>query len=102
MMRRFARVDPAELDKISARELDAKRLKTAWIEMSDEAEAKMTALANERPEISIGVAFVDASGRPGWIGDDPSLRPHAPSLRGCWPHVHGVESGTSPGAHLRE
>ena len=102
MMRRFARVDPAELDKISARELDAKRLKTAWIETSDEAEAKMTALANERPEIPIGVAFVDASGRPGWIGDDPSLRPHAPSLRGCWPHVHGVESGTSPGAHLRE
>jgi len=48
------------------------------------------------------VAFVDASGRPGWIGDDPSLRPHAPSLRGCWPHVHGVESGTSPGAHLLE
>lgn len=91
MMRRFARVNPAELDKISARALDAKVLKAAWIEMSDEAEAKMTALADERPDMPIGVAFVDASGQPSWIGDNPALRPHAPSVRGCWPVVHGIE-----------
>ena len=33
----------------------------------------------------------DAAGKPGWIGDDPSLRLHAPSVRGCWPTVHGLE-----------
>jgi hypothetical protein len=91
MMRRFARVDPTELDKIKARALDPKALKTAWIAMSDEAEAKMTALADQRPDLPIGVAFVDASGKPGWIGDNPSLRLHAPSVRGCWPVIHGLE-----------
>ena len=92
MMRRFARIDPAELDKVRARALDPTVLKTTWIRISDEAEAKMTALADERPGIPIGVAFVDALGRPGWIGDDPSLRPHAPSVRGCWPVVHGIDT----------
>ena len=92
MMRRFARIDPAELDKIRARALNPTVLKTAWIRISDEAEAKMTALADERPGIPIGVAFVDALGQPGWIGDDPSLRPHAPSVRGCWPVVHGIDT----------
>ena len=93
MMRRFARIDPPELDKIRARALDPTLLKGTWIKISDEAEAKMTALADARPDIPIGVAFVDAStGRPGWIGDDPALRPHAPSVRGCWPVVRGIES----------
>jgi hypothetical protein len=92
MMRRFGRVDPAELDKIRARALDATVLKAAWIEMSEEAEAKMTALADEQPDVPIGVAFVDDSSRPGWIGDNPSLRPHAPSVRGCWPRLHGIDA----------
>jgi hypothetical protein len=100
MMRRFARVDPAELDKMQARALDPVALKTTWIRISDEAEAKLTALADERPEIPIGVAFIDSSGQPRWIGDDPSLRLHAPSLRGCWPAIHGlhtdVQSGSTP------
>lgn len=91
MMRRFARINPTELDKIKARALDPIALKMAWIEMSDEAEAKMIRLADERPDLPIGVSFVDATGRPGWIGDEPSLRPHAPSVRGCWPVVHGLE-----------
>jgi len=91
MMRRFARVNPAELDKITARALDPTVLKAAWIEMSDEAEAKITALADERPDIPIGVAFVDASGQPGWMGDNPALRTHAPSVRGCWPVVRGID-----------
>ena len=91
MMKRFARVNPTELDKIKARALDPRALKTAWIEMSDAAEAKMIRVADEQPDLPIGVAFVDASGHPGWIGDDPSLRIHAPSVRGCWPTVHGLE-----------
>ena len=66
-------------------------LKMAWIEMSDGAESKMVRVADDQPDLPIGVAFVDAAGRPGWIGDDPSLRPRAPSMRGCWPTVHGLE-----------
>jgi hypothetical protein len=92
MMRRFAKVDPAKLEEIQARALDPVALKMAWIEMSDMAEAEMTRLADEQPDVPIGVAFVDAAGKPGWIGDDPSLRPHAPSVRGCWPTVRGLES----------
>ena len=91
MMKRFARVSPTELDKIKARTLDPKVLKLAWIEMSDNAEAEMTRVADEQPDLPIGVAFVDAAGKPGWIGTDPTLRPHAPCVRGCWPTVHGLE-----------
>ena len=90
MMRRFARIDPAELEEIQARALNPQALKAAWIHMSDEAEAKMTQLADEKPDVPIGVAFVDSSGKPGWIGDNPKLRPHAASVRGCWPVVHGI------------
>jgi len=32
---------------------------------------------------------VDGEGRPGWIGADPSLRVHAPSVRGCLPRLAG-------------
>jgi hypothetical protein len=91
MMKRFARVDPAKLQEIRARTLDPVTLKTTWLEMSETAEGKMTRLADERPDLPIGVAFVDAAGKPGWIGDDPSLRPHPPCLRGCWPLLHGLE-----------
>jgi len=90
MMRRFARIDPATLQEIQARAIDPKVLKTIWIEISDEAEAKMTRFADEKPDVPIGVAFVDASGKPGWMGDNPNLRPHGPSIRGCWPVVHGI------------
>lgn len=91
MMRRFARVDPAKLEEVRARSIDPVVLKTAWIEISDEAEAQMIRAADERPDLPIGVAFIDPAGRPGWIGDDPSLRAHAPSVRGCWPAVHGLQ-----------
>jgi hypothetical protein len=91
MMRRFAKVDPTKLEEIQARMLDPVALKMAWIEMSDWAEAEMIRVADERPDLPIGVAFVDATGKPGWIGDDPTLRLHAPSVRGCWPTVHGLE-----------
>jgi hypothetical protein len=91
MMRRFARVNPTELDKIKARAQDPVTLKNTWIAISDEAEAKMTQLADEQPDVPIGVAFVDDNGHPGWLGDDARLRIHAPSLRGCWPTIHGLE-----------
>jgi len=91
MMKRFARINPTELEKLKARALNPLALKTAWIEMSDDAEAKMIRLADEQPTLPIGVAFVDSTGKPGWIGDNPALRPHAPSIRGCWPKVHGLE-----------
>ena len=87
MMRRFAKINPVDLNKIKARALDPIALKTAWIEMSDHAEAEMIRIADEQPDLPIGVAFVDASGKPGWIGNDASLRPHGPSIRGCWPKV---------------
>jgi hypothetical protein len=91
MMRRFARIDPAKLEEIQASALDPVALKMVWLEMSDEAEDRITRLADQRPDLPIGVAFVDAAGKPGWIGDDLSLCPHPPSVRGCWPVVHGPE-----------
>ncbi len=91
MMKRFARIDPAKLEEIQAGALDPIALKIAWTEMSAEAEAKMIRLADERPDLPIGVAFVDSAGRPGWLGDNPELRLHAPSVRGCWPKVHGLQ-----------
>ncbi|NOS69710.1 MAG: hypothetical protein HOP33_07255 [Verrucomicrobia bacterium] len=91
MMRRFAKIDPAKLEEIQARALDPVKLKMAWTEMSDAAEAEMIRMADERPDLPIGVAFVDAAGKPGWIGNDATLRLHAPSVRGCWPKVHGLE-----------
>lgn len=90
MMRRFAKINPTELDKIKARALDPMKLKMAWIEMSDAAEAEMIRVADEQPDLPIGVAFVDAAGKPGWIGSDAKLRLHAPSVRGCWPTVRGL------------
>ncbi|HRQ91217.1 MAG TPA: hypothetical protein PLA50_20675, partial [Bacteroidia bacterium] len=87
MMRRFARVNPATLKEIQARNLDPIALKMAWIEMSDLAEAQITHLADTQPDMPIGVAFVDRDGKPGWIGNDPSLTIHPPSIYGCWPTV---------------
>jgi len=89
-MKRFARINPTELDKIKSRALDPVALKMAWIEMSDAAEAEMIRVADEHPDLPIGVAFVNSHGKPGWINEDPSLRPHTPSVRGCWPTVHGL------------
>lgn len=91
MMRRFARVNPRQLATIQSRNLDPVALKKTWIEMSDRAEAEITRLADTQPDLPIGVAFVDSTGHPGWIGTHPHLRPHRPSLRGCWPDIHPVE-----------
>jgi hypothetical protein len=88
MMIRFAKIDPIEMDKIQARQLDPIAMKEEWIAISDEAEEAMVRQADEVPDTPIGVAFVDREGDPGWIGNDPSLRPHHPCIRGCWPTVH--------------
>lgn len=92
MMRRFARIDPAKVSKIQAREIDQQALKRAWIEMSDYAEQEITRLADSQSNMPIGVAFVDKNGKPGWIGEDPTLTVHRPSVRGCLPVVH-LEEG---------
>lgn len=88
MMRRFARVDPAKITKIQAREIDQIALKRAWIDMSIYAEEEITKLADTHPDTPIGVAFVDKAGQPGWIGLDSTLTIHRPSIRGCLPTVH--------------
>ena len=89
MMLRFAKIDPAQLDMIKARDIDPVALKTAWIEMTDNAFTEMTTIADSLPDTPIGVAFVDSEGIPGWIGDDSTLAIHAPSIRGCLPVVSG-------------
>lgn len=87
MMRRFARVNPRQLETIQARSLDPVKLKGAWINMSDEAERQINEVATSLPDTPLGVAFVDEKGRPGWIGDDSTLSVHYPSVRGCWPSI---------------
>ena len=87
MMRRFARVNPRQLETIEARHLDPVVLKKAWIAMTDRAESEITRVADTLPHVPVGVAFVDEHGAPGWIGSQPSLRVHPPTVRGCWPRV---------------
>jgi hypothetical protein len=91
MMRRFAKIEPGTLDEIKARHLDPIEMKREWIEICDHAEAEMIHLADTQLDMPIGVAFVDGEGNPGWIGRDPTLRIHRPSLRGCWPVIHADE-----------
>ena len=67
----------------------------AWSLVRQHPEARIrhledVRLADEQPDLPIGVAFVDQQGRPCWPGDDSSLRIHTPSIRGCWPDVHGI------------
>lgn len=52
-----------------------------------DAEAEVARDADTVPHIPVGVAFVDEHGAPGWIGNQPSLRIHPPTVRGCWPRV---------------
>ncbi|MDZ4402690.1 nucleotidyl transferase AbiEii/AbiGii toxin family protein [Prosthecobacter sp.] len=88
MMRRFARIHPDKISAIQARQIDQVALKIAWTDMHVYAEEEMTRLADTQPDMPIGVAFVDVNGQPGWIGTDPTLKIHRPSIRGCLPTVH--------------
>ncbi len=53
--------------------------------MSDFAEAEMERVANEQPDLPIGVAFVDGAGKPRWLTEAGPLTPHALWVRGCLP-----------------
>ncbi|MFM7183130.1 MAG: hypothetical protein ACKO2G_16930 [Verrucomicrobiales bacterium] len=88
MMRRFAKIVPGTLEEIKARDLDPLAMKAEWTEICDQAEVEMIRLADTRLDMPIGVAFVDDRGSAGWIGRNPNLRIHLPSLRGCWPAIH--------------
>ena len=94
MVVRFARIDPAALHEIQARDLDPIVMNKTWIELHDKARQEMTLLADEQPDMPIGVAFVNESGEPGWIRSIPSLKIHAPSLRGCWPLATPCQAGS--------
>lgn len=87
MMRRFAKIEPSQLQTLAARKLDAVELKKKWLTMSERAETEINKLAESQPHLPIGVAFVDSKGEPGWPGRQPSLSVHPPSLLGCWPEV---------------
>lgn len=86
---RFARIDPVQMEKIQARNLDSIAMKNEWTEFHERAREELTWLADEQPDLPTGVAFVDGNGEPGWIRSNPSLKIHAPSLRGCWPSIDG-------------
>lgn len=88
MMRRFAKIDPGELNKIKALDLDPIAMKMEWMEISDRAEEEIIRLADTEIDMPIGVAFVNERGEPGWILRDRGLAIHPPSLRGCWPEIH--------------
>lgn len=90
MMRRFARVRPDQLAFLAAVSIDPTVLKTQWLEMAARAESEMERIADERPDLEIGVAFVDENNVPGWIGANPSLKVHRPTVGGCWPTIHDV------------
>lgn len=91
MMRRFARINPRQLETIQARQLDPVALKVEWTEQHVKAGEEITRLANTLPDTPIGVAFLNAAGEPGWLLDDPTLTIHQPSVRGCLPRIAGVE-----------
>jgi hypothetical protein len=91
MMKRFAKLDPLKMEEIRARELSPIEMKMEWIAISDKAEEEIIKLADTQLDMPIGVAFVNEKGEAGWIGDDPNLKIHHGSLRGCWPTLRPVE-----------
>ena len=90
LMRRFARVRREDLVELQARNLDPIALKMEWTDMAEAAGNAMKHLADTQPDTPIGVAFVDAAGKPGWLGDDPTLKVHEPCIRGCLPTISGL------------
>ena len=87
-MLRFAKIDPRELEKINARDLDPIDLKERWIAMADEADAAIERVADAQPDLPIGCVFVDAEGQPGWIEDRVERQIHFGTMRGCVPRIH--------------
>jgi hypothetical protein len=91
LMRRFAKVNPDQLSRLAAQAIDPVILKTQWTEMAVRADQEIERLADEQPDLEIGVAFVDENNVPGWIGTNPLLKIHRPSVGGCWPQFSEVE-----------
>jgi len=86
-MKRFAKIDPATLQDIQARQLDPIAMKMKWLDIADRAEATFERIANDQPDLPIGCAFVDEEFEPHWIEDREGLSTHFASLRGCWPQI---------------
>jgi hypothetical protein len=90
MMRRFARVDPGQLARLRAHQLDPVVLKSRWLADAEQAAAQITALADQQPELPIGVAFLDRTGQSCWPQPHlplatQGLAIHHPSVGGCIP-----------------
>ncbi len=84
MMLRFAKIVPGTLEKIKAKDLNPIAMKQEWIEISDQAGEAILKISNDRPDLPIGCAFVDANGRPRWIEDEAGLQIHFGSNGGSW------------------
>lgn len=91
MMLRFAKIVPDTLKNIAARDLDPIQMKKDWIHFCDQAEAEMTHLADEQPDIPIGVVFLDENNQIDWPRRNPKVTAHRPCLRGSWPTIAGLE-----------
>ena len=89
-MRRFSKINAATLAEITNGNGDPVELKRQWIEIAVRAGDEITRIANEQPDLEIGVAFVDENLVPGWIGSNPSLKIHRPTVGGCWPRIREV------------
>ena len=90
MMRRFARVDPGQLARLRAHQLDPVVLKSRWLADAEQAAAQITALADQQPDLPIGVAFLDRTGQSCWPQPQlplatQGLAIHHPSVGGCIP-----------------
>lgn len=91
MMRRFAKIEPGRLEEIKAKELDPIQMKMNWNDYCDQAEAEMTLLADEQPDIPIGVVFLSKSNKIEWPRRHPEVTAHRPCLRGSWPTISVLE-----------
>lgn len=91
-MRRSARIDPGQLAMLKARRLDPQHIKQDWLSAADAAEATITALADNQPDLETGVLFVNARGHACWPMPGSGLPAqgieiHRPSIGGCVPIV---------------
>ena len=85
MMLRFAKIVPGTLEKIKARDLDPIEMKKEWLGMADAADEAIERVADHRPDLPIGCAFVGADNHPRWIEEEEGLRLHLPCVGGSWP-----------------
>jgi hypothetical protein len=94
-MRRSARIDPGQLPTLRAAHLDPQALKRRWQSAAESASRSVIEMANQQPELEIGVVFVDGGGTVQW--PDPARTPaqqgltiHRPSVGGCVPIIRAI------------